>query len=66
MAKRRALDVEQELLEVFKQNGLVNEYLVKVLPAALWRMNLWMEGIADRPMNSACQRFPNHDLHKSL
>jgi uncharacterized damage-inducible protein DinB len=39
MAKRRALDVEQELLEVFKQNGLVNEYLVKVLPAALWRMN---------------------------
>src|SRR5262245_48328228 len=39
MAKGRPLDVEQELLEVFRQNGLVNEYLVKVLPTALWRTN---------------------------
>jgi len=39
MAKGKPLDVEHELVEVFRQNGLVNEYLVKVLPAALWRMN---------------------------
>jgi len=39
MAKRRPLDVEHELVETFRQNGLVNEYLVKVLPAALWRTN---------------------------
>src|SRR5262249_20922163 len=39
MAKGRTLDVEHELLEVFKQNGLVNEYLGKVLPTGLWRMN---------------------------
>jgi len=39
MAKGRPLDVEHELLEVFKQNGLVNEYLINVVPPALWRMN---------------------------
>jgi uncharacterized damage-inducible protein DinB len=38
MARGRPLDVEHELLEAFKQNGLVSEYLVSVLPAALWRM----------------------------
>ena len=37
MAKGRPLEVERELLEAFRQSGLVNEYLVKVLPAALWR-----------------------------
>ena len=39
MAKGRPLDVEHELLEVFKQNGLVNEYLITVVPPALWRIN---------------------------
>src|SRR5215467_8155969 len=39
MAKGRTLDVEHELLEVFKQNGLVNEYLINVVPPSLWRMN---------------------------
>ena len=38
-AKVRPLNVEHELVEVFRQNGLVNEYLVKVLPAALWWTN---------------------------
>jgi len=37
VAKGRPLDVEQELLEAFRQNGLVNEYLLEALPAALWR-----------------------------
>src|SRR2546427_9321 len=36
MAKGRPLDVERELLESFRQSGLVNEYLVSVLPAAIW------------------------------
>src|SRR5262244_3657940 len=39
MAKGRPLDVEHELLEVFKQNGLVNEYLINVVPPTLWRIN---------------------------
>jgi uncharacterized damage-inducible protein DinB len=37
MARGRALDVEQELLEAFRQSGRVTEYLVEVLPVALWR-----------------------------
>src|SRR5438093_5767356 len=37
MAKGRPLDVERELLEAFRHSGLVNEYLVKVVPAAIWR-----------------------------
>src|SRR5262245_15498796 len=37
MAKGRSLDVEHELVEAFRQSGLVNEYLVKILPKALWR-----------------------------
>jgi uncharacterized damage-inducible protein DinB len=37
MAKGRPLEVERELLEAFRQSGLVNEYLVSVLPSALWR-----------------------------
>ncbi len=37
MARGRPLEVEQELLEAFAQSGLVNEYLVSVLPDALWR-----------------------------
>src|SRR5262245_6535488 len=39
MPKGRPLDVEHELVEVFKQNGLVNEYLITVVPPALWRIN---------------------------
>jgi uncharacterized damage-inducible protein DinB len=39
MAKGRPLDVEHELVEAFRQNGLVSEYLVKVLPTAVWRMD---------------------------
>ena len=37
MARGRPLEVELELLESFRQNGLVTEYLVSVLPPALWR-----------------------------
>ena len=37
MAKGRPLEVERELLEAFGQSGQVTEYLVKVLPTALWR-----------------------------
>jgi uncharacterized damage-inducible protein DinB len=37
MAKGRPLEVERELLEEFARNGLVNEYLVSVLPDAIWR-----------------------------
>jgi uncharacterized damage-inducible protein DinB len=37
MARGRPLDVESELLEAFRHNGLVNEYLVGILPPALWR-----------------------------
>jgi len=37
MARNRPLEVEQELLEEFERNGCVNEYLVSVLPDAIWR-----------------------------
>lgn len=37
MAKGRPLEVERELVEAFRQSGLVNEYLVKVLPVTVWR-----------------------------
>jgi uncharacterized damage-inducible protein DinB len=37
MPKKRPLEVEQELLEAFEHNGRVNEYLVSVLPDAIWR-----------------------------
>ena len=37
MPRGRPLDLESELVEAFRQAGLVNEYLVQVLPAALWR-----------------------------
>ncbi len=37
MARSRPLEVEQELLEAFEHNGRVNEYLVSVLPDAIWR-----------------------------
>src|SRR6185436_21019671 len=37
MARGRPLEVERELLEEFERNGLVNEYLVSVLPDAVWR-----------------------------
>ena len=37
MAKGQPLDVEGEVLQAFRQSGLVNEYLVSVLPTALWR-----------------------------
>lgn len=39
MAKGRPLELQQELVEAFRQSGLVNEYLVNILPTALWRMN---------------------------
>jgi hypothetical protein len=32
------LDVERELLEAFERSGRVSEYLVSVLPNAVWRM----------------------------
>jgi uncharacterized damage-inducible protein DinB len=37
MARNRPLEVEQELLQEFEHNGRVNEYLVSVLPDAIWR-----------------------------
>lgn len=37
MARGRPLEVERELLEEFQRNGAVNEYLVSVLPDAIWR-----------------------------
>jgi uncharacterized damage-inducible protein DinB len=37
MTKGRPLDIGRELLESFIQSGLVNEYLVSVLPTPLWR-----------------------------
>ena len=38
MTRGRPLDVEQELLEEFERNGRVTEYLVNVLPDAIWRL----------------------------
>jgi uncharacterized damage-inducible protein DinB len=38
MPKGRPLEVERELLEAFRQSGLVNEYLVQALPHDLWRL----------------------------
>src|ERR1051326_9559545 len=37
MAGGRPLEIEQELIEAFRQSGLASVYLVKVLPPALWR-----------------------------
>jgi len=37
MPRGRPLDVEHELLEAFRHSGRVSEYLVEVVPAALWR-----------------------------
>lgn len=37
MARGRPLEVERELLDAFKRNGVVNEYLVSVLPDDVWR-----------------------------
>ena len=36
MTKKRPLDIPRELLDEFAHNGLVNEYLVSVLPDAIW------------------------------
>jgi uncharacterized damage-inducible protein DinB len=38
MARGRPLELERELLDGFEHNGLVNAYLVSVLPDAIWRM----------------------------
>ena len=37
MPRGRPLEVEGELLEAFRHNGSVNEYLVNALPSSLWR-----------------------------
>lgn len=37
MAKSRPLEVDREILESFEHNGRINEYLVSVLPDAIWR-----------------------------
>ena len=37
MVRGRPLEVEQELLEAFRRSGRVSEYLVRVLPARVWR-----------------------------
>jgi uncharacterized damage-inducible protein DinB len=38
MARGRPLEVEQELIEAFKRSCEATEYLVRVLPVAIWRM----------------------------
>ena len=38
MARGRPLEVEQELIEAFRRSGLVTEYLVGVLPDAIWHL----------------------------
>ena len=38
MAKGRPLEVEQELIEAFRHSRMASEYLVRVLPSAIWRM----------------------------
>jgi uncharacterized damage-inducible protein DinB len=37
MPRGRPLELDGELLEAFRQNGLVTEYLVDLLPSSLWR-----------------------------
>jgi uncharacterized damage-inducible protein DinB len=37
MVRGSPLDVERELVDAFRHNGQVTEYLVSVLPASLWR-----------------------------
>jgi uncharacterized damage-inducible protein DinB len=37
MARGRPLEVEKEILEAFMRCGQASEYLVRVLPARLWR-----------------------------
>jgi uncharacterized damage-inducible protein DinB len=37
MPRGRPLEVEQELIEAFRRSGLVNEYLIDILPNAIWR-----------------------------
>jgi uncharacterized damage-inducible protein DinB len=37
MPRGRPLDIEHELLDEFARNGAASEYLVRVLPDALWR-----------------------------
>ena len=38
MARGRPLEVEQELIEAFRRSGLASEYLVSILPNAIWRL----------------------------
>jgi uncharacterized damage-inducible protein DinB len=38
MARGRPLEVEREVVEVFRHSGLVSEYLVGALSDAVWRM----------------------------
>ena len=37
LPRGRPLEVEQELIEAFRRSGLANEYLVGILPNAIWR-----------------------------
>ena len=37
MPRGRPLELDSELLEAFRHSGLVNEYLVGILPSPLWR-----------------------------
>ena len=38
MARGRPLEVEQELIEAFRRSGQASEYLIRVLPDAIWRL----------------------------
>jgi uncharacterized damage-inducible protein DinB len=37
MPRGRPLELEQELLEAFRHSGRVSEYLVRLVPAGIWR-----------------------------
>jgi uncharacterized damage-inducible protein DinB len=37
VARGRPFDLEGELLEAFRRSGLVSEYLIAIVPRALWR-----------------------------
>jgi len=38
MARGRPLELKQELIEAFRHSGLACEYLVSILPNAIWRL----------------------------
>src|SRR5262249_61540141 len=62
MAKGRPLDVEQELLEVFRQNGLVNEDLARLFEIAFMAHLARVKGMPCRAVNMLVYLI-QHDAH---